>query len=204
MKALHLFTGILLMLVVMAAGAGLAVVALRGGTSWSNGLALVEEYRLVVAAVGVAGVLIGAIWALSMLPRGRGGRYLAFENPGGEVRVSLDAVRDFLAGMGAEFEGMVKFAPEVRSVGGELDITAVCEVGAGCALPVWSQEVQERVRERIVSGIGIASIRAVRVVVRQIVDGGRKGRGTRVTPEPPAEAAAEAPGADDSAPGTTA
>ena len=204
MKALHLLASILLVMVVMAGGAGLAVVALRGGTSWSNALALVEEYRPVVAAAGMAGVLIGAIWALSLLPRGRGGRYLAFENPGGEVRVSLDAVRDFLAGMGSEFDGMVTFAPEVRSVGGELDITAVCEVRAGCAIPAWSQEVQERVRERITSGIGIASIRPVRVVVRQIVDGGRKGRGTRVIPEPPAEAAIDMRDEEDGAPGASA
>lgn len=187
MKAIHALCNILLALVLLCTGAGLGYAAFRGGDTWGYFLEGAESYRLLVAGAGWAVVLLTLIWMLSALPRKRGGRFLSFTNPDGEVQISLDAIREFLTPLQSEFPGVIKVHPEVRSHRGELLVTMGCDIRAGNAIPQLSQQLQERVRDRIVNGVGLSSIRSIRVVVRQITEGKRFASSARKEPKRPLE-----------------
>ena len=182
MKTAHRFLGLLLLLWAFAVGGGIAQAAFRGGEVWSVWLEIAETNRLIVAAAAVATVLVALLWIFTALPQRSKGRFLAFDNPGGEVHVSLDAVRDYLLRTRDDFPGVIKLTPVVRNKRGELDISIGCDIRAGNDIPDLAQQVQERVRERIVNGVGLTSIRAIRVIIRHITESNRFSATTRKEP----------------------
>ncbi len=198
MKAANRFLGLLLLLWALAAGGGIAQAAFRGGEIWSVWLEIAETHRLIVAAAALATVLVTLLWILTALPRGSKGRFLAFDNPGGEVHVSLDAVRDYLLRTRDDFPGVIKLTPVVRNKRGELDISIGCDIRAGNDIPDLAQQVQERVRERIVNGVGLTSIHAIRVIIRHITESSRFSAATRQEPKVAPDLTEEEPLTDES------
>ena len=135
-------------------------------------------------AAGVFLVGVAILWPLSLLCPAARERYLAFENPGGEVRISLDAIKDFLGRLGGEFPSVVSLRATVHARNGALVIHMDCRVRAGAQIPAFSQALQERGRQAIQTSLGLSEVEVVRVTVREIVGAAGPAEPTVRAPRP--------------------
>jgi len=124
---------------------------------------------LLVGSAGLVLVLLVLVWLLSALPRRIRRRYVSFGNAEGEVSVSLEAIRDYLARLAHEFPAVVAMRPDVQARYGLLKVNMDCRVRSGVAIPPLSRDIQARVRQTIRTDLGLSEVPQVRVTVREIV-----------------------------------
>lgn len=103
------------------------------------------------------------------LNRSRKTRYLSFESEGGSVSIGINAVRDFIRKLGDEFDAVVAMEPKIRTVKDTISIDLDVKIQAGSLIPELSKTLQNRVRESIRDGLGIAEVREIKVNVQEIV-----------------------------------
>ncbi len=189
MKALHALAATVLALVLLAAGGYAAWSAFVEPSRWADvagALQFLAANRLSCGSAALASVLFVLIWMLSSVPRRERAQFLTFENPGGEVRVSLDAIRDYVARLSGEFGEIVSMRPAVSTRRDQLRVNVECRVRSGTQIPVFTRAFQERVRESLQTDLGLTDLPAIGVTVRQIVGGA-----TAPRPRGPAAAPAE-------------
>lgn len=179
--------------VVWIAAAGFGAWLLWGGAAGAPPCDLgawVRESPAAARALGAAVLAVAALWPVSLLLRDARERHLSFRNPGGEVRISLAAIRDFLARLSAEFPGVVSLRATVDARGSTLSVNMEARVRAGVEIPALTQRIQERVRESVRACLGIAEVGEVRVTVREFLG-----------PVPPSDAIVKAPRASEGSAG---
>lgn len=148
---------------------GLAAMANVRQDVWAVTSNLFGSGRFVIVVIGMI------IWALA-LPlffMGRGSkkesRYLFFDNEGGRVSISLDAIGDYVLKLASEFPSIIKMSPSVTPARNSIDVLVKLRVKAGPQIHEVCEVLQKRVRETIVTGLGIADVRRVEVSVTDIV-----------------------------------
>jgi uncharacterized alkaline shock family protein YloU len=121
-------------------------------------------------AISFAAALLAIVllWVLTGLRMRRAHRYLRFDNPGGEVRVSLEAVADYLRRIGRDQPALLGVRPSIERVGGSLRVELACKIRAGASIPEMSRDLQERVRQSVVSRLGLSDVESVRITIREI------------------------------------
>jgi len=165
MKVLRRVVRLLVLIVLLAAGIGILAVALSP-QRWNDVQAMGRE---VWVSVGGGLVLVGVIFALSEYRTRRRERFLAFDNDGGTVSISTEAMADYITKLIAEFPSVVRMRPHVRPRRGGVDLLVDVRVKAGSQVHEVCELLQQRVRERVVEGLGISEVRRVEVNVRDIV-----------------------------------
>lgn len=168
MKILHLLLGLLLFLVLLAAGLAVLSMAFQGEEAWKTMLDLVRERRvesLLAALALVFGVLFYALTALRLPDPSQ---YLAYDIEGGTVSISLKAVENFVARLSGEFAAIEALEPSLRARNGALDVQLDVRVKAGAQIPELCKMLQERTRATIREQVGISDVREVRVRVQEI------------------------------------
>lgn len=168
MRAIRLLLGGAVWAVTLATGVMLIVAAWSGSDPWGVA-AWVMDRRELAMPVGILTVGLAALWPMSLIARATSERHLSFRNPDGEVRIRLDAIRDFLARLASEFPGVESLRSVVRLKSGGLAIDLQCRVQAGRAVADLSRSLQERARICIQSDLGIAEIRSIDVTIREFV-----------------------------------
>ncbi len=167
MKLVRGVITVLVWLILVALGGYVGWIGFTGAVAWDGVDFAVREHTLAMAA-GVFLLLLAILWPLSLLAPTVRVRYLSFDNPGGEVRISLDAIRDFLSRLASEFPSVVSLRPSVCVRNAALVIDMDCRIRAGTSIPVFSRQMQERVRQSIQSNLGISEVQVVKVTVREI------------------------------------
>lgn len=185
MNVLRAVFGAIVWLAAVAAGAWVFWTAL-GRAPQCDLVGCMRDLQAPAMAAGAAVVAIALLWPLTFVLRTCRERHLSFRNPAGEVRVSLTAIRDFLARLAAEFPAIVTLRPAVEARVGKLAIDMDIKVRAGTALPELSRQIQDRAAASVQSFLGIAEVGEIRVTVREIVG-----------PVPPAEPVVRAPRASE-------
>ncbi len=165
MRVLRRVVRLLVLVVLLAAGLGVLTVALSP-QRWSEVQALGRE---VWVSVGGGLLLAGVVFALSEFRTRKRERYLAFDNEGGTVSISTEAIADYIAKLAPEFPSIVRMRPNVRPRRGGVDLLVDLRVKAGSQVHEMCGLLQQRVRERVVEGLGITEVRRVEVNVRDIV-----------------------------------
>jgi uncharacterized alkaline shock family protein YloU len=118
--------------------------------------------------LGVYLFIVLALWPLSALcPCGRE-RFLQFNGEGGEVRVGLDALRDFLARAMTGVEQVIQVRPHVTLQGERLTVDMVCRIESGRSVPDVAQRLQDHARARLAEVLGRPGEVTMRVTVREI------------------------------------
>jgi len=168
MKLLNRFLGLVVLAAMIAGGLFLMAVALTGNW-WDTALDAMESGRLAVLGVGTIMTLLGLLYLLTGVKRGKGKHVLSFEREGGTVSISSDAIVDYIAKLSAEFPSVVRMKPHVVPVRNAVDIVVEIHVRAGPQIHELCELLQRRVRESMTNGLGIAEVRKVEVSVTQIV-----------------------------------
>ena len=169
MKVLNTLAAGLLVAILVLASAWI----LHSATSWESWMAaltgLTEIRRLVAicAAVGMLSLIV--IFVLTCIPAKRKHRLLSFNNEGGAVSISTDAICDYVGKLASEFPSIVRLTPQVFPVKKAVDLKVGVKIKAGPQIHEVCELLQQRVRESVTNGLGISQIRNVEVSVTDIV-----------------------------------
>ncbi len=119
--------------------------------------------------LGALFLAVGLAWLATFIGSRRRSQFIAFENSGGEVRVSVSAIADYLTRIAGEFPWLVSVKPVVAIQNHRVLVDLRCRVKAGRPLPELSRGLQDRVRDSLAKTLGLAEIEKVSVTVRGIL-----------------------------------
>lgn len=118
---------------------------------------------------GISAVFLVLLYWLSAIPV-KEDQFLTFENEGGAISISVQAINDSLAKLADEFAGIIRLRADVAaSRDGRVEVRLDVSVRAGTKVQQLSQVLQQRVRESMRDNLGIAEIHSVKVNVSAIV-----------------------------------
>lgn len=168
-RILHTTAGFIIWLLFAAIGGALIY---ANGLQVETGL-LGVFYRpgRPVQAIGFGGImlLLALLYLVTLAPRRPAMRYISFDSEGGNVSISNGAVRDFIRKVGEEFSAVTSMEPRLRADKNLISIDLDVKIQAGSRIPELSRMLQERIRESIRDGLGIAEVREIKVRIQEIV-----------------------------------
>jgi len=170
MRLLHRLLGLLVVAALLAGGIVCLVAALPGDW-WHHALDIAGtgEGRLHATWVGVGLLCLAVLFALTGLQSRRRQHFLSYDEEGGTVSISSDAIVDYIAKLSSEFPSIVRMKPSVIPARNSIDIHVELRVKAGPQIHEICELLQRRVRESMTNGLGISEIRRVEVTVAEIV-----------------------------------
>jgi uncharacterized alkaline shock family protein YloU len=169
MKIIHALTGVILFVVLLAAGAALIGFAFCRGTPWDPTRCPVMSDPEALGRLGIGLLALALVHALSRFPSRRDAKYISFRSRSGSVHVSVEAARNFIVKIADEFAAILRMDPVLESRGRQLDVTLNLRVKAGTQIPELCDLLQQRVRESVSDSLGITDLRNVRVNITEIV-----------------------------------
>jgi uncharacterized alkaline shock family protein YloU len=167
MKVLRRVVRLLVLVVLLAVGLGLLVMALSP-SRWQE-LQALDGGREIWIWLGGGLLVTSVLFILSEYRTRRRERFLSFDNEGGAVTISTEAMADYITKLSTEFPSVVRMRPIVRPTRRGVDLLVHVKVKAGSQVHEMCELLQQRVRERVVEGLGITDVRKVEVNVRDIV-----------------------------------
>jgi hypothetical protein len=186
MRFLHAVFGLMLYVIVVVA-AGFIIVAAMDCGIWKEGLALLASWPRYLALSGaVAALLVVILFALTGVAPRKKEEFIAFENEGGTVRITVKAVRDFLVRVGDEFAAVLSMNPRITAPSGSIDIELDVRVKSGTQIPELCKMIQDRIRDTVRETLGVQDVRGIRINVREIV-ATPAGKPEKKKPEEPAD-----------------
>ena len=169
MKGIHRVIGVLLFLGVVAL-CGMVLQAVATADGWGRIVACAAgTSRIEGAAAAVALLCVVSLYALTGINTQKRRKLLSFDNEGGTVSISTEAICDYIAKLGAEFPSIVRLTPAVVTGRNAIDLIIGVRVKAGPQIHEVCELLQQRVRESMTTGLGISQVRRVEVSVTDIV-----------------------------------
>jgi len=173
MKSFHRTIGLVLFIMASLA-ATFFVYAAVSSRLWNEVFQALADNKGTSLAIGLLVFLLVLLYSYSGSYRAEYERYISFEGEGGSVRISRHAIRDFLAGIAAEFSTVEKIEPELTMRREQIEVELHVTVWPGCHIPELSRMLQERVRSIMRGSLGITQVGKVDVLVQEIVGSGQK------------------------------
>ncbi len=169
MKILHRVVAVVL--VVLALGvSGLTLAAAVNAERWNRWrLFLIDMPRLEAIGLALTLLFLVLVYGVSAWPRRPWRRVLSFDNENGTVSISTDAICDYIAKLAPEFPSVVKLTPTVIVGRQRIDLRIGLRLRGGPQVHEVCELLQQRVRERVSTGLGISQIGNVEVSVMDIV-----------------------------------
>ena len=152
-------------------------VAERGG--FGNPFDFVATARFISAGpwnwrLGVLFLIIGVIIILLKMREVRREQCIAFDNPEGEVAISMDAVEEFIRRVGREFDGVKSLIPSIHAGPEGIGVAIRMDLWSGSNIPRLSEDMQNTIKSRVQDTLGI-NVNYVSVSVGKIISGGEEG-----------------------------
>lgn len=122
--------------------------------------------------MGTALILMVILYWLTALSIGGKEQFLSFETEGGSVNIRVKAVNDFLKRLADEFADILNLRADIAaSRDGRIEVQLDIDVKSGTKIQQLSQVLQQRVRESMREGLGIADVTSIKVNVNEIIQG---------------------------------
>jgi uncharacterized alkaline shock family protein YloU len=110
-----------------------------------------------------------ALYAVTGRKRKKNARFLYFNNEGGTVSVSTDAIADYVSKLLAEFPSIVQMKPKIIPARNAINVLIKVKIKADSQISEVCELLQHRVRESIGTGLGIQQVGEVEVSVVEII-----------------------------------
>ncbi len=133
---------------------------------------------------GILLLLVGAGIIFLRVREIRREQCIAFDNPEGEVAISMDAVEDFIQRAGSGFPGVRSLVPAIHAGPEGIGVVIRMDLWSDSNIPRLSEEIQNTIKSRVQDTLGI-NVKYVSVNVGKIVGAGE--RGEEVEMEEPEE-----------------
>lgn len=118
---------------------------------------------------GLCMVILGLVFLSLRVRAGRATKSISFDNPEGEVTVSIKAIEDFVRRVGSEFSQVLELIPVILPSHEGIKISAKTTLVAGANVPRLAESIQNNIKARIQNILGIENITGVEVHVTKLV-----------------------------------
>lgn len=96
-------------------------------------------------------------------------RSIAYNNPEGEVTVSVKTIQDLIEKAGSEFKEIKSISPAVKKGKNGIVISLKTYIWEGANVPIIAQQLQKVVKERSLAILGLDNISSVEVNISKII-----------------------------------
>jgi len=159
----------LLVFTVLVIGGILSFMLAFSADKWDGPVNLLRTAAPLEFWVGLGLFSLALLFAGTGIRRQQREKFLSFENENGRVSISTIAIADHLAKLSAEFPAIVRMHPKVVPSRNTIDIIVDLKVRAGSQVHEVCELLQQRIRESMISDLGISQVRRVEVNVKEIV-----------------------------------
>jgi len=128
--------------------------------------------------IGIFFLVMGGLFIFLTLKGMRQEQYIAFENPNGEVTISVAAVEDFVYRTVKQFVEIKEVYPSIRPLNDGVSIGIQAVLWSGVNIPDVTEQIQGEVKKQVQTILGIENIADVQIKVTRI-----ETRGTELSPK---------------------
>jgi hypothetical protein len=168
MRILHRLSRLLVVALLLGAGVYLVATGLSP-VRWDALALLIDTSRATGFWLGVGIVCLCVLYMFTGVPLRRHEQFLSFDNDGGTVSISTDAIAEYISKLMPEFPSIVHLHTQVLPLRNSVDLLLTVRVRSGSQVHEVCQLLQDRVRETMSNGLGITEVRKIEVSVREIV-----------------------------------
>lgn len=118
---------------------------------------------------GLIMVMLGLLFLGMRVRAGRTTRSISFDNPEGEVTVSIKAIEDFVRRVGQEFSQVLDLDPTILPSNGGIKIAAETTLIAGTNVPRLAESIQSNIKTKMQNVLGIENVTSVEIHVSKLV-----------------------------------
>lgn len=118
---------------------------------------------------GLVFVLFGLLFLSIRIKAGRSERNISFDNPEGEVTISIKAIEDFVKRVGQEFSQVIEMTPAIMAVRDGIKVKVKASLVAGSNVPRLAESIQHTIKSRMQNILGIENITMVEVNVSKLI-----------------------------------
>lgn len=176
--------GIFIYLIVMI-GAGASFLVLASGLISAETIgetaSLIQgavEFQGAVAAVGALIILFGLSGAGKAFKKLNKSKLITFQNPDGEVTISLSAIEAYVHRVAKDIPGIKDVKSHVNVSKKGINITSYVSISAGTNIPEATEVIQMTVKSKVQDMLGIAENINIKMHINKIL------KGPEVTPAP--------------------
>jgi uncharacterized alkaline shock family protein YloU len=127
------------------------------------------NWRIVAGIAGIVLVLIGISVIQMLVARYQREKNIAFNNPNGQVSISLMAVEDFIRRVGDQIRDVKELKSDVVAGRKGVEISCRVTLWADSNIPEATEKIQGVIKSRIQEMLGIEEAIVVKVHVTKIV-----------------------------------
>ena len=174
MRILSGFTLFFYTLVFLLVGGLFVVVSLNvlpqeAITETIDAIYTMPNIRLILGLTGVLLIFISVLVVQLAVGRFQRERTIAFDNPDGQVTISLTAIEDFIRRSMKQIPEVKELKPHVRANKKGISVVNRVVLYSDISIPETTEKIQNVVKTRIIEMLGIEEPLAIRVHVVKIV-----------------------------------
>ncbi len=140
--------------------------------------------RMIIGMIGIGIIVISLAIMQLAFGSNKQEKSIAFDNPNGQVTVSLSAIEDFVRRLGKEFKEIQELKPVAKVKKDALTITCKTYLLQDLSIPEISQKIQDTVRNRVNKLLGNTEDVKVKIDVVKIIEKEKRGKKIEKEQEP--------------------
>jgi len=148
------------MLLMVAVGALLVLIASGAvpAEEWSamvDQVAVSAAFQITLASVGGILIATGVIIPMRVARKVRQNRQIKFQNPDGEVTISIAAIEEYIYKIAKDIAGISNVKSHVSYNRRGINITSEVTITAGSNIPKITEEIQAEIKNKVRTMLGV-------------------------------------------------
>lgn len=142
---------------------------------WADAVSYVADNlsaQVAAGTIGVLFVLIGLVAPYRQAKSMKRGRVLSFQNPDGEVTVSLNAIEEYIHKIAKGIPGIKDVRSRVDITKRGIDVITDVALSAGSNIPQVTETIQTEVRDKVQGMLGIEEKINVKMHIKKVMTKG--------------------------------
>ncbi len=139
------------------------------------------HHKMVISQIGILLWIIGLLIVYTTCVLGQEEKGVAFQNANGEVKVTRKAVEDFIARVCSQETNIRRTKPKVIIKKKYIQANLVVAITSDIPVAQAISELQIKIKESLEAGIGMVSVKSVRIRGEEIFYTGGRLRGAEYT-----------------------
>jgi uncharacterized alkaline shock family protein YloU len=165
------------MLMMLASGLLLITLSVNiiSPQQWADAISYIGDSlgaQVAAGAVGALFVLIGLVAPYRQAKSMKRGRVLSFQNPDGEVTVSLNAIEEYIHKIAKGIPGIKDVRSKVDITKRGIDVITDVALSAGSNIPQVTETIQTEVRDKVQGMLGIEEKINVKMHIKKVMTKG--------------------------------
>ncbi|MBU1083854.1 MAG: alkaline shock response membrane anchor protein AmaP, partial [Candidatus Omnitrophica bacterium] len=144
-------------------------------------------YQMTALVLGALIILIGVSMPYRLEKKIRKGRAISFQNPDGEVTISLSAVEDYVHKIAKSITGIKDVKSRVNAGKKGINVVTDVSIAASANIPEVTERIQMEVKNKVQSMLGVEEGVNIRLNIKKIAKGPKTAEGLQKEDVPAAQ-----------------